>query len=213
MNMSKKVAIYARVSTDSQSSDNQLLELRAVAKQRGWEIAGEYIDEAISGAKGRDKRPSFDRLQKDAVRGGFDCVAAWSVDRLGRSLQDLVTFLDEIRSCGVDLYLHQQGLDTSTPAGKAMYQMCGVFAEYERAMIVERVKAGLAKARSKGRVGGRPRISKDTERRIIGLRVNNPGLGIMKIAKEVGVGVGTVQRILADIPKATIPLTHFNSVS
>jgi DNA invertase Pin-like site-specific DNA recombinase len=203
--MSKKVAIYARVSTDSQSSENQLMELRAVAKQRGWDIVEEYIDEAISGAKGRDKRPAFDKLQKDAVRGGFDCVAAWSVDRLGRSLQDLVAFLGEIRSCGVDLYLHQQGLDTSTPAGNAMFQMCGVFAEYERAMIAERVKTGLAKARSRGRVGGRPKISKQIESRIIGLRLNNPKLGIMKIAKEVGVGVGTAQRVLANIPKKTIP--------
>jgi len=203
--MSKKVAIYARVSTDSQSSENQLLELRAVAMQRGWEVVEEYIDEAISGAKGRDKRPAFDKLQKDAVRGCFQCVAAWSVDRLGRSLQDLVTFLGEIRSCGVDLYLHQQGLDTSTPAGNAMFQMCGVFAEYERAMIAERVKTGLAKARSKGRVGGRPKISKEIERKIIGLRVSNPALGIMKVAKEVGVGVGTAQRVLANIPKKTIP--------
>lgn len=204
--MAKRVAIYARVSTDSQSSENQLLELRAVAKQRGWEVVEEYIDQAISGAKGRDKRPAFDKLQKDAVRGGFDCVAAWSVDRLGRSLQDLVAFLGEIRSCGVDLYLHQQGLDTSTPAGNAMFQMCGVFAEYERAMIAERVKTGLAKARSKGRVGGRPKISKETETKIIGLRLNNPHLGIMKIAKEVGVGVGTAQRVLANVPKKAIPM-------
>lgn len=204
MTKTKKVAIYARVSTDSQSTENQLLELRIVAKQRGWIVVGEYIDDAISGSKGRDKRPAFDKLQKDAVRGSFDAVAVWSVDRLGRSLQDLVTFLNEIRASGVNLYLHQQGLDTSTPSGMAMFQMCGVFAEYERAMIVERVKAGLAKARTKGRVGGRPKISMEIERRIVAIRLNNPALGMMKIAKEVGVGVGTVQRVLATAPRAIL---------
>jgi DNA invertase Pin-like site-specific DNA recombinase len=101
-----------------------------------------YRDHGISGAKGRDKRPDLDRLCKDAAGRQFDIVMAWSVDRLGRSLQDLVGFLSEIHALKVDLYLHQQGLDTTTPAGKAMFQMMGVFAEFERAMIQERVRAG-----------------------------------------------------------------------
>ena len=140
--MTERAAIYARVSTDTQTSENQLIELRRMASINGWEIVQEFVDEGISGAKGRDKRPQFDALLKGAVRKDFDVVMSWSVDRLGRSLQHLIEFLSEIQSKGVDLYLHQQGLDTSTPAGKMMFQMCGVFAEFERAIIRERIIAG-----------------------------------------------------------------------
>jgi DNA invertase Pin-like site-specific DNA recombinase len=190
----KRVAIYARVSTDDQTTENQLRELRAVAERAGWQVVDEFIDQAVSGAKGRDKRPAFDRMLKAATRRQIDVIAAWSVDRLGRSLQHLVGFLDEIHSQRIDLYLHQQGIDTSTPAGKALFQMCGVFAEFERAMIQERVKAGLARARANGKALGRPRVSEDTEDRIRALRAE--GLGIVKIARRLGVGGGTVQRVL-----------------
>ena len=147
MRQAKRVAIYARVSTGDQTTDNQLRELRAVAERAGWQVVEEFVDHAISGTKGRDQRPAFDRLLKAATRRHIDVVAAWSVDRLGRSLQHLVGFLDEIHSRHIDLYLHQQGIDTTTPAGKALFQMCGVFAEFERSMIQERVKAGIARAR------------------------------------------------------------------
>lgn len=197
MSKQKRVAIYARVSTASQNTDNQLNELRAVAENRGWLVVGEYVDEAISGSKGRDQRPAFDRLQKAAIRGEFDSVAAWSVDRLGRSLRDLLDFLGEIQASEVDLYLHQQGVDTSTPAGKALFQMLGVFAEFEKSMIKERVRSGLATAKAKGRVGGRPKVSPEIEEAIRSIRTNDPTKGMIKIAKEVGVGVGTVQRVLA----------------
>jgi DNA invertase Pin-like site-specific DNA recombinase len=130
--------------------------LRQVAAARGWKVVEVYTDHGISGAKGRDKRPAFDRLHKDATRHRFDIVMAWSVDRLGRSLQGLVTFLQEIHSAGVDLFLFQQAIDTTTPAGRAMFQMCGVFAEFERATIVERVRSGLAKAKAKGTKSGKP---------------------------------------------------------
>jgi DNA invertase Pin-like site-specific DNA recombinase len=123
-----------------------------VAQRHGWNIVATFKDEGVSGAKGRDKRPEFDRLHKAITRREVDMVAAWSVDRLGRSLQDLVGFLAELQASRVDLFLHQQGLDTSTPAGKAMFQMIGVFAEFERAMIVERTKAGLARAKANSRV-------------------------------------------------------------
>ena len=109
-----------------------------------------------SGTRGRDKRPAFDKLCRDAARREFDVVMAWSVDRLGRSLQDLVGFLSELHALKIDLFLRQQGLDTTTPAGKAMFQMMGVFAEFERAMIAERVRAGLARARGEGKRLGRP---------------------------------------------------------
>ena len=196
MTRARRVAIYTRVSTDGQSVENQRRELLAVAKRRGWEVVQEYSDHGISGAKDRDKRPAFDRMLKDATRREFDMIASWSVDRLGRSLQHLVAFLGEVRGSGVDLYLHQQALDTTTPAGKAMFQMCGVFAEFERAMIVERVNAGLKRARAAGKVLGRPRIDASIEANIRKALAKGDK-GILKIAAEFGVGSGTVQRIKA----------------
>ena len=196
----KRAAIYARVSTDGQTTDNQLHDLRSVAERMGWDIVQEFVDNGISGAKGRDQRPQFDALCKAAVRREFDIVLAWSVDRLSRSLQHLVQFLGEIHAKGVDLYLHQQGIDTTTPAGKAMFQMCGVFAEFERAMIQDRVRAGLARAKANGtksgRPIGRPRVSAAIERKVKALRCT--GTGKRKIAQKLGIGVGTVQRIVSD---------------
>lgn len=160
----------------------------------GVDITEIYCDHGISGSKGWDKRPAFDWLCKDAAKRRFDLIMAWSVDRLGRSLQDLVAFLAEIHALRIDLYLHQQGIDTTTPAGKALFQMMGVFAEFERAMIQERVQAGLARARANGKVLGRPRISHETEDAIrLALKAN----GVRKVAAMVGCGVGTVQRIKA----------------
>ena len=134
----RRAVLYLRVSTQDQTTANQERELREVAARMGCEIVHVYRDHGVSGAKGRDKRPQFDKLCKDATKRQFDVVMAWSVDRLGRSLQDLVGFLNEIHALKIDLYLHQQGIDTTTPAGKAMFQMMGVFAEFERAMIQER---------------------------------------------------------------------------
>jgi DNA invertase Pin-like site-specific DNA recombinase len=196
----KRVAVYARVSTDEQTVANQQRELQAVADRHSWQIVATFIDEGISGAKGRDKRPGFDRLCRGITRKEFDMVAAWSVDRLGRSLQDLVTFLAELHAKGVGLYLHQQGLDTSTPAGTAMFQMMGVFAQYERSMIVERVKSGIARARSQGKRLGRPRLSAGQERRVRDLLA--VGTGIQKTARIVGCGVSAVQRIKAETTPA-----------
>jgi DNA invertase Pin-like site-specific DNA recombinase len=127
--MSKRVALYLRVSTSEQTVENQQRELEAVAERHGWNVVAVFTDAGISGSKGRDKRPAYDRLCRGIARREFDQVSAWSVDRLGRSLQELVAFLGELHAKGVDLYLHQQGLDTATPAGKAMFQMMAVFAE------------------------------------------------------------------------------------
>src|SRR5262245_46617706 len=189
----RKAAIYLRVSTADQAVDNQERDLREAAARHGWAIAAVFKDEGISGTKGRDKRPAFDRLCRALVRREFDLVAAWSVDRLGRSLQDLIAFLGEVQASGVDLYLHRQGLDTSTPAGKALFQMMGVFAEFERAMIVERTLAGLARARAQGKVLGRPKVRTGIEAAIRASLAQ--GVGILKTARAVGCGVGTVQRI------------------
>jgi len=190
----KRAAIYLRVSTDGQTTENQRRALDEVLPRAGWVLVDVYEDQGISGAKGRDKRPEFDRLYKDATRRRFDVVMAWSVDRLGRSLQDLVGFLADMQAVGVDLYLHQQAVDTTTAAGKALFQMMGVFAEFERAMIRDRVMAGLARARSQGKRLGRPKVSSTVERAVLDLRQKE--MGIRRIATELGVGVGTVQRIV-----------------
>jgi DNA invertase Pin-like site-specific DNA recombinase len=193
--MAKRVAFYLRVSTGEQTTENQRRELEAVARQRGWEVVAIYEDQGISGAKGRDRRPQLDRMLKDAVRGRFDILAAWAVDRLGRSLQDLVATLGELRAAGVDLFLHQQAIDTTTPSGRAMFGMLGVFAEFERSMIQERVRAGLARARAAGRRLGRPRVQADEE----GIRkAVADGLSIRRTAKRFGVSPAKVQRVLID---------------
>jgi len=196
----KRVALYARVSTDGQSVENQLRDLREVAERHGWHVVDEFTDRGISGAKGRDQRPAFRRLWNAVTRREIDMVAAWSVDRLGRSLQDLVGFLSELRAKEVDLFLHRQGLDTSTPAGRAMYQMLGVFSEFERAMIQDRVRAGLRKARAEGKTLGRPRVTATIEAAIRAKL--KAGVGMTRAARELGVGVSTVVRVKAEDRKA-----------
>jgi len=200
--MTKRVALYMRVSTTGQTVENQRRELVAVAKRHGWPVVSTFKDQGISGTKGRDKRPGYDRLCSGIARREFDLVAAWSVDRLGRSLQDLVGFLGELHAKGVDLYLHQQGLDTSTPAGRAMFQMMGVFAEFERAIIVERVKAGLARARAQGKRLGRPMLPAPTQQRVRERLMQ--GMGILRVARTVGVGVSAVQRIKASMKRVPV---------
>jgi len=192
--MIKRIAIYARVSTDEQSPENQLLELKAVAERMKWFVTKTYVDHGISGAKGRESRPEFNALCEAAVRREFDIIMAWSVDRLGRSLQQLVDFLSDIHAKKIDLYLHKQGIDTTTPTGKAMFHLCGVFAEFERSMIRERVCAGLNRAREKGKKLGRPRVNKEVEDMVKKQRME--GSGIKKIARKLGIGVSVVQRIV-----------------
>jgi DNA invertase Pin-like site-specific DNA recombinase len=188
-----KAALYLRVSTDDQSTDNQERELREAAEAKGFEVAKVYRDEGISGAKGRDKRPGLHAALQDATRGRFGVLMAWSVDRLGRSLTDLLATLHELHAAGVDLYLHKQALDTRTPAGRAMFQLLGVFAEFERSMIQARVKSGVTRAREAGVVFGRPRVSPELEQQIRELRTQ--GVGIGTVARRLGVGVSVVQRV------------------
>lgn len=192
-----RAALYLRVSTlNGQTTDNQRLELRAVAERHGWEVVEVFEDAGISGNRDREKRPGFDRMLKSAIRREFDIIMAWSVDRLGRSLQDLVAFLSEIHAKRVELYLHQQGIDTTTPSGKAMFQMMGVFAEFERAMMRERVLAGLKRARAHGKRLGRPMISPSKERAI---RTDlAAGFGFRRIMARHGVGTSVIQRVKAE---------------
>jgi DNA invertase Pin-like site-specific DNA recombinase len=191
----KRCVIYARVSTDSQTTDNQINELNRVAELKGYKIVHTFKDEGISGAKGRDERKGFDELIKGAVKKDFDMILCWSVDRLGRSLQDLVSFLNEIHSVNCDLYIHQSGIDTSTPSGKMMFQMCGVFAEFERGMIRERVISGQNRAKEQGKHIGRPTNLNDGLVSSIKF-MREKGMGIGRIAKDLKVGVGTIYRVL-----------------
>lgn len=189
----KRAALYLRVSTDDQTTANQERELQQVAARAGWDIVAVFRDEGISGSKGRDRRPGLDAMLKDATRRKFDVVAAWSVDRLGRSLQDLVAMLSEIHAAGVDLYLHQQAIDTTTPAGKAMFQMMGVFAEFERSMIRERVKSGMARAKAQGKRLGKPAVPQAKVEAVKAELAR--GTGVVKTGRLCGVGTYTVQRI------------------
>ncbi len=191
-----KVALYLRVSTSSQTTDNQRHELERIAALRAWTIVEVYIDQGISGSKGRSDRPDLDRMLKDAVRGKFDLIAVWSLDRLGRSLQHLIETVNELQAVGVDLYMHQQALDTTTPYGKLAFSIFGAFAEFERSLIRERVKAGLERAKRNGTKLGRPSNLNDTVRAaIVALRAKD--VPIRKIASQLKVGTGTVYSILA----------------
>jgi DNA invertase Pin-like site-specific DNA recombinase len=193
ISITKRAAIYVRVSTDKQTVENQLRELRQIAERRGWAVVEEYHDAGISGSKGRDQRPGLDRMLKDASKRRFDVVMAWAIDRLGRSLIDLLGTIQGLEASGVDLFLEQQAIDTTTPAGKLMFQVTGAFAEFERSMIRQRVRAGLKRAIEQGQQLGRPRIDSKLEQRILShLR---KGTGILKTAKLCEVGTGTVQRI------------------
>ena len=193
----KRAAVYVRVSTDAQTVENQLRELRLVAARRGWEVTQVYSDAGISGAKGRNGRPGLDSMLKDATRRKFDIVMAWSIDRLGRSLIDLLATIQHLEACGVDLYLDQQAIDTTTPMGKLVFQVTGAFAEFERTMIRQRVKAGLKRAVAQGVKLGRPKIDSATERKV--RRELAKGVGILKVAKSLGIGTGTVQRIANEL--------------
>jgi DNA invertase Pin-like site-specific DNA recombinase len=197
--MQKQAAIYVRVSTDKQTVENQVRELRQIAERRGWQVVAEYHDAGISGAKGRDSRPGLDQMLKDAGKRRFDVVMSWAIDRLGRSLIDLLGTIQTLEACGVDLYLDQQSIDTTTPAGRLMFQVTGAFAEFERSMIRQRVRAGLKRAVEQGKQLGRPKIGPAIEKRILShLR---EGMGILKVAEACKVGTGTVQRIARELDR------------
>jgi DNA invertase Pin-like site-specific DNA recombinase len=192
-NKVKRAALYVRVSTDHQTLENQTRELSQIAERRGWQVVETYSDAGISGSKGRDKRSGLDRMLNDAGRRKFDIVMAWSIDRLGRSLIDLLNTVQSLEAFGVDLYLDQQNIDTTTPTGRLMFQITGAFAEFERSMIRQRVRLGLKRARAQGKHLGRPAIASELERKA--QRELRKGNGILKVAKMVGLGTGTVHRI------------------
>jgi len=188
------VYCYARVSTQQQSVDNQFVVLRDVAKKNGWNIVKEYSD-SMSGTKGRDKRVEFDTMIKSAMRKDVDGIMFWSIDRASRSLQHLVEMMNELQSKNINMYFHQQNIDSTTPSGTAMLQMAGVFSQFEAAMVRERVLMSHEKARLEGKTIGRPTtITDDKIKSVCYLR--SKSIGIKRIAREVGIGVGTIYKII-----------------
>lgn len=188
-----RAALYLRVSSHESTTENQRRELVELCAYRGWPIVEIYEDDGFSGALGPAERPAFGQMIKDAVHRKFDIIVAWAVDRLGRSLADLVKFALEMQSVKVGLYLHKQALDTTTPAGMAMYQMCGVFAEFERVMIGERISAGLRRAKAQGKKFGRlPEISPEVKDRI--QQCLRLGYSVRKTASTCHVSRSSVSR-------------------
>jgi DNA invertase Pin-like site-specific DNA recombinase len=186
-----KVICYARVSASHQNPENQLNELRVAAQRFGWTIVNEYVDHGISGAKGRDKRPQYDAMLKSAMKKEADLVMFWSIDRASRNLSHLVEMMNDLHAKNVGMYFHQQNIDSTTPSGRAMLQMAGVFAEFEREMLKERVLASHERARAEGKTIGRPSMINDALKTSIKF-MREQGIGIKKIASELNVGVGTV---------------------
>lgn len=191
----KRIAIYARTSHASSNPQNQLNELREVANRNGWSIVNEYVDSGISGAKGRDKRPQFDAMLKSAMKKDIDLVMFWAVDRASRNLSNLVQMMDDLDAKNVGMYFHQQSIDTTTPSGRALIQMAGIFASFERSMLKERILASHARARAEGKTIGRPSQINDGLISSVNF-MREKGIGIKKIAKELGIGVGTVYKVI-----------------
>ena len=197
--MPKRVCLYARVSKTSQSVERQISELEIVAARNGWEIVDRYIDHGISGATGRDQRHELDRMMKDSTKRKFDVVMVWSIDRLGRSLQNLIEILNDLNSKNIDLYMDQQSIDSTTPTGKLMFSLIGAFAEFEKSTIRDRVISGLANARKKGRIGGRPtNLTDEIQAKI--LEMKSAGASIRKIKEECSVGTATIYKVLRAEP-------------
>jgi DNA invertase Pin-like site-specific DNA recombinase len=196
--MPTRAAIYARVSTigNGQSPEMQLRELREYVERRGWTLAGEYVDEGVSGTK--DSRPELNRLMADAHRRKCDVVAVWKFDRMARSVGHLLRVLDTFRVLGIEFVSLSESLDTATPAGRMVFTVLGAVAELERSLIVERVKAGLRNARAKGKTLGRPRVPADASL-IASLR--KQGRSWSEITEETGLSRGTAQRACASLPK------------
>ena len=191
----KRIAIYARVSTDKQTCENQLQELRVIAERMNYTIVAEFVDNGISGMKTRQDRPALDQLMKSATQRKFDMVMCWSIDRLGRSLQNLVEILNELQAMKIDLFFLQQGMDTSTPSGRMIFSVFGAIGEFERNLIRERVIAGQKRAVANGVKMGRPSKMNDGMRSAIQL-LREKGMGIKQIARELKVGIGTVYSVI-----------------
>lgn len=194
MTKSKRAALYLRVSTESQTTENQLIDLRKLADLRGWQVVKIYEDVGISGAKGREGRPALDELLRDARRRKFDVAVFWAVDRLGRSTARVATYMDDLEACGVAQFYFKESMDTATAHGRAMLEMAAVFARLEHEMIRERVNAGLARAKARGVKLGRPGVPDRTVRAVRAAR--DAGKSIRAVAEQFGLSVGAVHKLI-----------------
>lgn len=190
----KRVALYARSSTDGISSENQLFELQTVASRMNWKVVEIYMERGESWPKKNEKMIALKSLSEAAARHEFDLIMVWSIDRLAKSLQQLVELLTDIHAENIDLYIHKQGIDTTTPTWQDFFHFCTVFADFESTVIKESINTGLNRARAKGQTLGRPRTKAAVEEEIRAYR--KEGMGIKKIAKHLGIGVGVVQRVV-----------------
>ena len=193
----EKTAIYMRVSTSLQTTDNQLVALQEYATRMNYEITSIYKDEGISGIKNKSQRPALNEMMKDVVKGKFSQILIYDISRLGRSLKDLVNILNDFNQSKVRLIFIQNGIDTSNSTGQMMFQLLGVFAEWERQTIVDRVNAGLVRARQNGKKLGRPTTINDSVITAVKL-LRNQNLGIRKISSQLRIGVGTVIKIIGN---------------
>ena len=191
--MSKRAALYARVSTFDQTTTNQLLDLRQMAEQRGFQIVEEYVDHGISGATAR--RPALDKMMTDARRGEFDIVVVWATDRLARSVKHFVEVLSDLDHLGIAYLSYREQIDTAGPLGRAIMVIVSAIAELERSLIIERVRAGIRRARLEGRhIGRRPL---DIDRAAI-VRDRDRGLSLTQVAKAHGISRGMVSKVLRE---------------
>lgn len=193
----KRAALYVRVSTEDQTTENQRRDLEGLAALRGWGIVGTYEDAGISGAKGREQRPGLASLLADAKKRRFDIALFWSVDRLGRSTMEVTRNMGELDACAVAQFYFKESMDTSTAHGRAMLEMAAVFATLERAMIRERVKSGIARVQATGRTKsgkpiGRPAVDPKVAAKIVAMR--EAGTSVREVAKAVGLSVGAVAK-------------------
>ena len=195
-----KVAIYTRVSTQDQRVDMQISDLRRFCVQRGFEIFREYTDEGISGTK--EKRPSLDELMADAQKRKFDAVLCWRFDRFARSTKHLINALEEFKHLGIDFISFQENIDTSSPLGKAIFTIVSAIAELERNIIVERVRAGIRRAKEKGKALGRPKRLNLDEKELI--RLKEQGLSLREIASKVNVCPATVYKTLSKLSEKAL---------
>ena len=184
------VAIYARVSTDKQKVDMQLNQLRDFVKRSSWKVYKEFSDEGYTGSN--TKRPAFTEMRQEARKRKFDILLVWKLDRLSRSLKDLINTLDELGHVGINFISYDNNLDTTTPTGKLVFQIIGAVAEFEKDIIRERVVAGLENARQKGKKLGRPKIHDGILEKAKELR--KQGISFRKIEKQLGVGEGTIRK-------------------
>lgn len=194
--MNKRVALYLRVSTNQQTTENQRLELESYCKRQEWEVAKIYDDSGISGKN--DDRPALQEMLADSVKSRFSVVVCWKIDRIARSTINLLQILQQLRAAGVDFCATTQAIDTTNSAGRMLMTFLGAIAEFERETIVERVRAGLQRAKTNGVRLGRPRVGFDVKK---ALELRQGGLGYKQIAKEMGIPRTTIFRTLQAIPK------------